>query len=129
MRLVLIISDFGAFNNFLAELASTIAQDKQYTLHIICSKNKVINIRDKELFGKQNIIFHFIDIPRTISLIGQLKAASKIRFLIKAIKPDLIHSHFTTATFPTILFRIRKYPYWSTIHGLGMNSSKGFKKI
>ncbi len=129
MKLVLIISDFGAFNNFLVELSSVIAQDKKYTLHVICSKNKVINIEDKEFFGRQNINFHYIDIPRTITLTGQLKAARKIRALIKNIKPDLIHSHFTTATFPTILFRTKKYPYWSTIHGLGMNSSKGITKV
>ncbi|MBA2561817.1 MAG: glycosyltransferase [Chitinophagaceae bacterium] len=129
MKIVLIITDYGAFNNFLAELSSVIAQDKKYTLHVICSKKKVINIKDKALLGKQNIRFHFIDIPRTITLVGQLKAASKIRFLIKSIKPDLIHSHFTTATFSTILFRTGKYPYWSTIHGLGMNSSKGISKL
>src|SRR5450432_3733192 len=103
MKLVLIITDFGAFNNFLAELSAKIAQDNRYALHIICSKNKVINIKDKEIFENQNIDFHFIDIPRTITLSGQLKAAIKIRSLIKTIKPDLIHSHFTTATFPTIL--------------------------
>ncbi len=129
MKIVLIISDYGAFNNFLAELASVIAQDHKYALHVICSKKKVINIKDKKLLGTQNIRFYFIDIPRTITLVGQLKAASKIRFLIKSIKPDLIHSHFTTATFSTILFRTGKYPYWSTIHGLGMNSSKGISKL
>lgn len=129
MKLVLIITDYGAFNNFLAELALTIADDKKFILHIICSKNKVINIKDKEIFEKQNINFHYIDIPRTTTLIGQLKAARQIRLLIKAINPDLIHAHFTTATFSTILFRTKKYPYWSTIHGLGMNSSRGIRKI
>lgn len=129
MTLVFIITDFGAFNNFLSELSSIIAQNSKYTLHIICSRNKVINIKDKDLVGKQNIRFHFVDIPRTITITGQLKAARKIRLLIKSIKPDLVHAHFTTATFPTILFRTRNSLYWSTIHGLGMNSSKGINKI
>lgn len=129
MKLVFIITDYGSYNNFLAELSSTIAGDDKFTLHIICSPNKVINIKDKELTGKENINFHFINIPRTITLSGQLKAAGKIRSLIKKINPDLIHSHFTTATFPTILFRKHKYTYWSTIHGLGMNSSKGITKF
>lgn len=129
MKLVFIITDYGAFNNFLTELSSVIAQDSNYSLHIICSKNKVINIDDKEIFERQNINFHFIGIPRTTTFIGQLKAAIKIRSLIKYIQPDLVHAHFTTGTFPTILFRTRKSPYWSTIHGLGMNSSTGVKKI
>jgi len=129
MKLVLIITDYGAFNNFLTELSSAIAQDSRHSLYIICSKSKVINIDDKEIFEKQNINFHFIDIPRTTTLIGQLSAAGKIRSLIKEIKPDLVHAHFTTGTFPTILFRTMSCPYWSTIHGLGMNSSKGLKKL
>lgn len=129
MKLVLIITDFGAFNNFLAELALTIAHNNRFILHIICSRDKVINIDDKDIFEKQNINFHYIDIPRTTTFVGQLKAAGKIRSLIKAINPDLIHSHFTTATFSTILFKTGKYPYWSTIHGLGMNSSNGIRKV
>ncbi|MEO6723429.1 MAG: glycosyltransferase [Ferruginibacter sp.] len=129
MKLVLIISDYGAFNNFLTELSSIIAQDDKHTVHIICSKSKIINIDDKILFEKQNINFHYVDIPRTTSFIGELKAASKIRSLVTSINPDLVHSHFTTGTFPAVLFRKKRYPYWSTIHGLGMNSSRGLKKI
>ena len=129
MKLVLVISDYGAFNNFLTELSSTIAQDDNHTVHIICSKSKVINIADKVKFEKKNINFHYVDIPRTTSLVGEFKAASKIRSLITTINPDLIHSHFTTGTFPAVLFRKKGYTYWSTIHGLGMNSSKGFRKL
>ncbi len=129
MKLVLIITDYGAFNNFLAELALNIARDSTFDLHIICSKSKVINLKDKACFENRGINFHYIDIPRTTTWVGQVKAASQIRRLIKKINPDLIHAHFTTATFSTILFRIKEYPYWSTIHGLGMNSSKGIRKI
>jgi glycosyltransferase involved in cell wall biosynthesis len=129
MKLVLIISDYGAFNNFLTELSSVIAGDEKHTVHIICSKSKVINIDDKLISQRQNINFHYVDIPRTTSLVGEIRAASKIRSLVTAINPDLIHSHFTTGTFPAVLFRKRRYTYWSTIHGLGMNSSTGLKKL
>jgi glycosyltransferase involved in cell wall biosynthesis len=109
-------------------LSSVIAQDEQHTVHIICSKSKIIDIDDKELSKEQNINFHYVDIPRTTNLVGEIKAASKIRSLVSAIKPDLIHSHFTTGTFPAVLFRKKGYTYWSTIHGLGMNSSRGLRK-
>lgn len=128
MKLVLIISDYGAFNNFLTELSSIIAQDEKHTVHIICSKSKVIDIDDKVLSKGQNINFHYVDIPRTTNLVGEIRAASKIRSLVTAINPDLIHSHFTTGTFPAVLFRKKGYTYWSTIHGLGMNSSRGLRK-
>jgi glycosyltransferase involved in cell wall biosynthesis len=129
MRLLLIITDFGSFNNFLAELAVSITKSNKNTLHVICSKHKVIDIEDKLIAENIKIKFHFVDIPRAINVLGQIKAAIKIRKLVKTIKPDIIHSHFTTATFPTIIFRVKKYPYWATIHGLGMNSSTGIKKI
>lgn len=129
MTLLLIITDYGSFNNFLAELAAAITLNKNYKLYIICSKSKVINITDKVLFDKDKIKFEFIDIPRSTTLIGQLSASTKIRAAINRIKPDLIHVHFTTAAFPTVLFKKKIYPYWSTFHGLGMNSSSGMKKL
>ena len=78
---------------------------------------------------KNNLIFHFVDIPRNVNLVKQLKAAIQIRKLVNYIKPDLIHIHFTTAAFPSVLLRLNNYSYFATIHGLGMNSSIGIKKI
>ena len=129
MVLMLIISDYGGFNNFLTELSSSIAGNTNNSLHVVCSNLKVIDIPDKNVVNKENIHFHFINIPRTITIIGQIKAAKKIRSIIKKVKPDLVHSHFTTSTFPTILFRKKAFSYWSTIHGVGMNSTYGLRKM
>jgi glycosyltransferase involved in cell wall biosynthesis len=129
MKLILIITDYGSFNNFISELAEEFVKNSSNELHIICSNEKVINVDDKVKVWPNNIYFHFVEIPRTLNLIRQLSAAFKINRLIKKIKPNLVHVHFTTATFTSILFRVKSYLYWSTIHGLGMNSTNGVRQL
>jgi glycosyltransferase involved in cell wall biosynthesis len=128
MKLLLVITDYGSFNNFLSELVLEMSKDPSFELIIICSKTKVIEIKDKNVFNSE-VKFHFIDIPRKITLTGEWKAAKKIRQVINIENPDLVHSHFTTATLPVIFFKKKLIPYWATIHGLGMNSTTGFKKV
>lgn len=129
MKIVFVITDLGSFNNFLSELALTLIQNKELELHIICSNYKVIAIPDKIHFKGKNIFFHFIHIPRSVNLKHQLIAAYKIRKILDTIKPNLIHAHFTTGIFPTILWKNKHYVYWATFHGLGMNSSTGIRKF
>ncbi|HTJ10975.1 MAG TPA: glycosyltransferase [Dinghuibacter sp.] len=52
-----------------------------------------------------------------------------IRKVIKSVKPDLVHTHFTTGAFPALLLKKRGIPYWATFHGLGMNASSGVRKV
>ncbi len=129
MKLILIITDYGSFNNFISELAEEFIKDSSNELHVICSNEKVIKVDNKVRNWSNNIYFHFVEIPRTLSPIRQLSAGFQINRLIKKIKPNLVHVHFTTATFTSILFRVKSNIYWSTIHGLGMNSTTGVRKI
>ncbi|MEX8548401.1 MAG: glycosyltransferase [Mucilaginibacter sp.] len=128
MKLLLIITDFGSFNNFLSELALFLEEKTDIEVCVICSKSKVINIEDKDVYYKK-LTFHFIDIPRRITILGEWKAAKQIKKVIETEQPDLVHSHFTTATCPVILLKDKSVSYWATFHGLGMNASSGFKKI
>jgi len=129
MKLALIITDFGSFNNFLTELAKHIISFTNIELHVICSNDSIIDLDKKEQFKEGAINFHFLKIPRKISIISEFKCAKQIRKTLDEIKPDLVHVHFTTATFPTLLLKNNQYKYWATIHGLGMNASKGFRKL
>lgn len=129
MKLLLIITDFGSFENFLSELSVKFIENPKNSLDVICSKEKVINKNGNVKSEYPNIYFHYIDIPRKIGILSQIKSALEIRKVIKTINPDLIHSHFTTATFTTLLFKKTSSTYWGTFHGLGLNSSKGIKKI
>jgi glycosyltransferase involved in cell wall biosynthesis len=128
MKILIIITDYGSFNNFLAEL-STFLSDQSYEIHVITSRDNVINIKDKFDYGLYNIFFYNVAIPRGISIFKLLISSIKIRKLINRINPKLVHSHFTTANFPTILFKRPKTIYWGTFHGLGMNASTGIRKL
>jgi glycosyltransferase involved in cell wall biosynthesis len=127
MKIIIVITDYGSFNNFLAELAVTLSQENE--IHIVCSGSNVINIVDKFDYAKYNLTFHTVDIPRATSINKLIKSALEIRKIVKAINPKLVYAHFTTGIFPVIFFRKRTIEYWGTFHGLGMNASTGVRKI
>ena len=127
MRLLIIITDYGSFNNFLAELVVSLSHENE--MHVICSDSNVINIADKFDYSKYNLTFHNVDIPRSTSIIKLVKSALEIREIVKVINPNLVYAHFTTGIFPAIFFRKKNVEYWGTFHGLGMNASTGVRKI
>jgi len=127
MKILIVITDYGSFNNFLAELAVSLSFENE--IHIICSGSNVINIVDKFDYTKHNLTFHTVDIPRSTSVRKLIKSAYAIRKIVNRINPNLVYAHFTTGIFPVILFRKRNIKYWGTFHGLGMNASTGVRRI
>ncbi len=127
MKIIIVITDYGSFNNFLAELAVSLSFENE--IHVICSGSNVINIVDKFDYTKYNLAFHTVDIPRSTSIVKLIKSASKIRKIVKRVNPNLIYAHFTTGVFPTIFFRKKNIEYWGAFHGLGMNASSGIRKL
>lgn len=126
-KLLFIITDLGSFENFISELCTILSTNYHLDISVICSKNKVINFEDK--FLNQNINFFFVDIPRGLNIIKQLKASIEINRIINNIKPDLIHAHFTTGIFSSILLKNYSNEIWGTFHGLGFAVSKGIRKF
>ena len=124
---IFIITDYGSFNNFLAEIAVKLSST--FCVHVFCSQDRIINIKDKFNYANFGITFHFIEIPRSFSIPKLINAAFKIRKLILFLKPKLVHAHFTTGILPTIFFRVRNLKFVGTFHGLGMNSTNGVKRL
>ena len=127
-KLLFIITDLGSFENFISEQCIFLTQNFQVDITVICSKNKVIDFQDKFLDYNKSIRFYFVNIPRGFNILKQLKASFDINRIIKRIEPDLIHAHFTTGIFTTILLKNTYSDIWGTFHGLGFVVSKGFKK-
>jgi glycosyltransferase involved in cell wall biosynthesis len=130
-NLLLIITDLGSFNNFLKEVSLEIIKNNSYELSVICSKNKVIDVNKEVKFLDKKIKFYYVDIPRSLNFVSQLRASFEINKLIKLINPKIIHIHFTTAIFTTLLtYTTNKKRYViGTFHGLNSVISKGFKKL
>ncbi len=126
-KVLIVITDYGSFNNFLAEIAIQLSFENE--IHVICSDSNVINIADKFDYTKYNLTFHTVNIPRSTSITKLIKSAYAIRNIIAYVNPNLVYAHFTTGIFPVILFRKKSIKYWGTFHGLGMNASSGFRKI
>ncbi len=124
---LLVITDYGSFNNFLAEVA--VEMTKFYIVHVICSNSKIIKTEDKFKYSDYDITFHNVDIPRSLSIWKLLKSSFEIYNLTIKIKPILVHSHFTTGILPSVFFKARGVCYVGTFHGLGMNSTTGLKKL
>jgi glycosyltransferase involved in cell wall biosynthesis len=127
MKILIVITDYGSFNNFMAELAVSLSHENE--IHVVCSGSNIINIGDKFDYSKYNLTFHTVDIPRSTSVKKIIKSALEIRKIVKIINPNLVYAHFTTGIFPSILFRKGNIEYWGTFHGLGMNASSGMRKI
>lgn len=126
-KLLFIITDLGSFNNFIAELCLYLINNFDFEIHVVCSPSKVISLKDKYDFAN-NLQFHFVDIPRGFNILQLVKASSILNKLINKINPDLIHAHFTTGIFTTILYKRLKYEIWGTFHGLGSVVSKGIRR-
>jgi glycosyltransferase involved in cell wall biosynthesis len=129
IKLLFIITDYGSFNNFLSELTYSLIQENLFEIHVLCSSQKVINFQDKFDYTKIGVNFSFVDIPRSNNIFKQLRSSYKIQKIINFIKPDLIHAHFTTGIFTTLLLKFSKYEVWGTFHGLGFVVSNGYKKV
>jgi glycosyltransferase involved in cell wall biosynthesis len=126
MHILLIITDYGSFNNFLAELVIKMINEG-HKVDVICSGEKVINVNDRTNFSELGININFTNFPRGFNLKKQLMASKAINGIINSLKPDLIHVHFTTGIFTTVLYNKPSYPIIGTFHGLGFPLLKGMK--
>lgn len=124
-KILFIITDLGSYYNFLYELVASLLEKSEIEIYIICSQNKVINVAHLDKIVSPSIKFYFIEIPRNVSLLQQVYSSIKINKLIKLISPDLIHAHFTTGIFTTVLLKFNSIKIWGTFHGLGYVTSKG----
>jgi glycosyltransferase involved in cell wall biosynthesis len=124
MRIMLIITDYGSFNNFIGEVAVKLI-GMGHKVDVICSKTKVIDYEDKYPYHELGINFHFLHFPRSFNLLKQLSCSKKIADQIEQIRPDLINIHFTTAIFTTLLVGKPNFFTVGTIHGIGYPKVKG----
>lgn len=127
MKLALVITDYGSFNNFLAELALDMV-DNNHEVFLITSEQKVINQADKYDYEARGIKRIFIDFPRSFNPLSHFKVSKNIKRILNEINPDLVHVHFTTGIFTTIFSGKPKYYTIGTFHGLGYPVLEGLKR-
>ncbi|MBE8714119.1 glycosyltransferase [Sphingobacterium hungaricum] len=127
MKIALVITDYGSFNNFLGDLAIQLLRDG-HEISVITSEVRVINIQDKFNYLEQGIKFFYVDFPRGFNPLSHYKSSKKIKKILDDIVPDLVHIHFTTGIFTTLFSGRLKYKTLGTFHGLGFPVLSGVKK-
>src|SRR5690606_21800614 len=128
MKIALIITDYGSFNNFLGDLAIRLTKDG-HEVSVITSELRVINIQDKFAYKAEGIRFFYAEFPRGFNPLSHYRASKKIRGTLESINPDLVHIHFTTGIFTTLFAGRLKYKTLGTFHGLGFPVLSGIKKM
>src|SRR5690606_8778114 len=127
MKITLIITDYGSFNNFLGDLAIRLIKDG-HDVSVITSKLRVINIEDKFNYIEEGLKFFYVDFPRGFNPLAHYKSSKKIHRILAGIEPNLVHIHFTTGIFTTLFSGRLKYKTLGTFHGLGFPVLSGVRK-
>ena len=127
MKLLLIITEYGSFNNFLSDLSVDMVS-KGHEIHVICSRDMIIRRDDKYPYSDIGIKFHFIVFPRGFNILDHYQGSKKIHEIIENIKPNLINVHFSTAAFTTLFLKKSKIITLGTFHGLGYTITENIKR-
>jgi len=119
-KIIILIPSLGSFNAFLKEQAQALLEDKWEITLITRKGNKVNSISGISLID--------IDIPRGTNIIGYIYSAIKIRSILKNVKPNIVHAHFSAAAILLTFSKIsKKSNYLATIQGVIYPISFGFR--
>ena len=117
MRLLLAIPNIVSYRAFLGTLAAQLLADGD-EVHIACSSSEQFGA-DAAAPELPGLHFHRVEFPRGMNPLHHLLAARALRGLVRTLRPDLVHAHFSAAIFTTALARSRDWPVTlATFHGI-----------
>src|SRR4051812_13734835 len=125
MRLLLIIPRLVSYRSFLRELCASLAEDG-VEVHLACSPEKLW--LDGGSPEEEGVTLHAVDFPRGMNPARHLLAARQLNRLVQALRPDIVHAHFSAAIFTTALARGPHWPKtFATFHGVASLAMEGWK--
>lgn len=123
VKVVLIVTDYSGFLNFLSDTAAALIE-RGFIVHLICSKIEVIKKEDDFKYNDHKDFFRYdVSLPRGFNVFKLALASLKIRGLLGIIRPTIVHMHFTSSIFCSLLFMPNKFYTIGTFHGLNSNGS------
>ncbi len=125
-NIAIVITDYGSYLNFLIDFAIELSNTSSYKVYVFASKNNLIKFNSNYTF--ENIVYCDVDFPRTLNIRKLVSASFRVKRLVRLHNITLVHAHFTSAIFASILFKVRSCTYWGTFHGLNYNVKKGVSK-
>jgi len=125
MRILLIVPTIFSYNIFLKELSQAMLA-KGIEVHCACSPNTLWTTSSEQTNG--GIRIHPIPLPRGLNLLSHYKSSRQLNDLIKSIKPDLVHAHFSSAIFSAALAHQKTWPVTiGTFQGMSFPLLSGLK--
>ena len=125
MRLLIVIPALVSYTSFLRELCRSLVADGA-EVHLACSPEKPWHEHDP--VKEDGVHLHGIKFPRGMNPAAHLRAARALNRLVEALRPDLVHAHFSAAIFTTALARTRRWPVThATFHGVAFLAMTGRK--
>lgn len=125
MRLLLVLPNVISYRVFFQDLSSRLISEGD-EVHVVCSMNALWG----EAVGQNDscVQFHPLTLPRGMNPLGHLKAARQLHALVSRLRPDIVHSHFSTTIFATALARSGGWPpTLGTFHGVSFPLVRGIK--
>jgi glycosyltransferase involved in cell wall biosynthesis len=125
MRLLLVIPNIDSYRAFLHDLYSEL-HAAGTEIHVACTMDSLWNRNASSLDLYAH--FHPLGLPRGMSPIAHLVAAHKLNALVRRLRPDVVHAHFSAAIFTTALaWRNTWPPTLGSFQGLSFPQIRGLK--
>jgi len=127
-KILIVVTDYSGFLNFLSDVAARLIENG-FVVYLLTSRNDVI-VKSDNFKYKYHDRFHRYDVsfPRGLNFIKLALASIKLRRLILLIEPHIIHIHFTSAIFCSMLMMPKRFYTIGTFHGLNSNCNSGLKR-
>ena len=119
MRLLIVIPNIVSYRSFLSDLCAEKVRNG-HEVHVACSTDEQWS--------------HGITAPDQPGVrlhpLQHALAAGSLRRLVRTIRPDLIHAHFSAAIFTTALARTKHWPMTiGTFHGISFPARRGLGSV
>ena len=122
---LIVVPRLVSYLGFLRELCGTLIADGA-EVHVACSPAP---LGDEEIASAEDgVQLHHIEFPRGMNPGAHLRAARALNRLVKMLRPDIVHTHFSAAIFTSALARTSRWPVThATFHGVSFLAMRGWK--
>src|SRR2546429_412851 len=127
MRLLIVVPRLVSYLGFLRELCGALIADGA-EVHVACSSAPLRN--EEFAAAADGVQLHHIEFPRGMNPAAHLRAARALNRLVKMLRPDIVHAHFSAAIFTTALARTSRWPVThATFQGVSFLAMCGWKAM
>ncbi len=126
--LMLVVPTYASYHCFLRELSEEGVR-RGWRVAVVCDMGVTMG-QERDPGREEGIEFIHFDFPRGLQPLGYLRAARRLRAILRRMEPTIVHAHFSAAILATAMAG-RGRDAWTTIgtfQGLQFPLAAGWKK-